>query len=46
MPKGNNPVSRQKRRTVSKLRANVFKTNGTIIVCKLSEVNIDFDHKY
>lgn len=39
MPKGKNPVSRQKRRIVSKLRANALKTNGTIIVCKLSEVN-------
>lgn len=39
MPRGKHPVSRQKRRIVTKLRANAFKTNGTIIVCKLSEVN-------
>lgn len=39
MPKGRNPVSRQKRRIVTRLRANVFNTNGTIIVCKLTEVN-------
>lgn len=39
MPKSKHTISRQKRRMVSKFRANAFKTNGTIIVCKLSKVN-------